>query len=92
MQPEIRKLQEIDSAEYEAFRRGLSELTVTERKIVQYYFAGKTVKEIQTLMGIKETTLRYHNRNIYGKLGVHSMKQLLQFAVCINDQNSRNRP
>ena len=79
----IGKLQkaQLDPSAYEAFRRGLTELTVTERKIVQYYFEGKTVKDIQTLMDIKETTLRYHNRNIYGKLGVHSMKQLLQFAL-----------
>ena len=77
---------ELSSTEYEAFRRGLTELTVTERKIVQYYFEGKTVKDIQALMDIKESTLRYHNRNIYGKLGVHSMKQLLQFAVYANRQ------
>ena len=79
----IDRLQQVepDSAEFEVFRLGLTELTVTERKIVQYYFEGKTVKEIQALMDIKETTLRYHNRNIYGKLGVHSMKQLLRFAV-----------
>lgn len=76
---------QLDTAEYESFRRGLTELTVTERKIVQYYFEGKTVKDIQALMDIKETTLRYHNRNIYGKLGVHSMKQLLQFAVYGNE-------
>ena len=78
-----------DSAEYALFRQGISELTVTERKIVQYYFEGKTVKEIQALMGIKETTLRYHNRNIYGKLGVHSMKQLLRFAVYADDRTAR---
>ena len=80
---------EIKSSEYDTFKRGLKELTITERKIVQYYFEGKTVKDIQNLMDIKESTLRYHNRNIYGKLGVHSMKQLLQFAVYANEQKNK---
>ena len=30
---------------------------------------------------IKENTLKYHNRNIYSKLGVSSRKQLLQIAA-----------
>ena len=82
-QLKISKIQQIDptSDDYLAFQMGLKELTVTERKIVQFYLEGKTVRDIQTLLNIKESTLRYHNRNIYSKLGVHSMKQLLQYAI-----------
>ena len=29
-------------------------------------------------MNIKETTLKYHNRNLYGKLGVSTRKELLE--------------
>ena len=29
-------------------------------------------------MDIKESTLKYHNRNLYGKLGVSSRKELLE--------------
>lgn len=29
-------------------------------------------------MDIKESTLKYHNRNLYGKLGVTSRKELLE--------------
>ena len=29
-------------------------------------------------MNIKESTLKYHNRNLYGKLGVSSRKELLE--------------
>ena len=87
-QLKVSKIQHINpqSDEYQAFQIGLTQLTVTERKIVQYYFEGKTVKDIQEILHIKETTLRYHNRNIYSKLGVHSLKQLLQFALYANDQ------
>ena len=46
-----------------------------------HYLAGKSVKEIVELVGIKESTVRFHNRNIYSKLGVNSLKQLLMFAA-----------
>ena len=29
-------------------------------------------------MDIKESTLKYHSRNLYGKLGVSSRKELLE--------------
>jgi DNA-binding CsgD family transcriptional regulator len=30
------------------------------------------------ILNIKENTLKFHNKNIYGKLGVSSRKQLLE--------------
>ena len=56
-------------------------LTPAERKIFAYYLSGKTVKEILAVASIKESTLRYHNKNIYSKLGVNSLKQLLRYAA-----------
>lgn len=32
-------------------------------------------------MSISENTLKYHNRNIYGKPGVASRKELLMYAT-----------
>ncbi|MBQ6795590.1 MAG: helix-turn-helix transcriptional regulator, partial [Clostridia bacterium] len=55
-------------------------LTPTENKIYNYYLEGKTTKEIMALLNIKENTLKYHNKNLYGKLGVSSRKELLYFA------------
>ena len=34
-------------------------------------------------LSINENTLKYHNRNIYSKLGVSSRRQLLEFAADI---------
>ena len=34
-------------------------------------------------LNIKENTLKYHNKNIYGKLGVSSRKQLVSIAAAI---------
>ena len=71
---------EIDPDNYKQFLLGVKTLTQTERTVFEYYLAGKKVKEIVELLGVKESTVRFHNRNIYSKLGVNSLKQLLLFA------------
>lgn len=83
--------QEVDPADYQQFLRGIDTLTPTERKIFSYYLSGKSVKDILAIAAIKESTLRYHNKNIYSKLGVNSLKQLLRYAALMQqDENSRN--
>ena len=62
----------------EAFMLGLRTLTPTEREIYEAYIARVTTKEIMANMNIKESTLKYHSRNIYGKLGVATRKELLE--------------
>lgn len=59
------------------FKEQLAHLTPTERMVLQHYVDGCTTKEVLALMNIKENTLKYHNRNIYSKLGVSSRKQLI---------------
>ncbi len=56
-------------------------LTPKEREIFDYYLAGKKAKEIMELAVINQNTLKYHNKNIYSKLGVTSRKQLLEYAA-----------
>ncbi len=67
-----------NSAQYETFLNGLKELTPTERTIYNYYIEGKNTSEIMIALNIKENTLKFHNKNIYGKLNVSSRKQLLE--------------
>ncbi len=62
----------------EVFLMGLNTLTPTEREIYEAYLARATTKEILASMEIKESTLKYHNRNLYGKLGVSTRKELLE--------------
>lgn len=71
---------EIDPADYQYFLAGLQTLTEAERNLFEYYLAGKSVKEILALTGIKESTLKYHNHNLLGKLGMSSRKQMLRYA------------
>ena len=40
-------------------------------------------------MNIKETTLKYHNRNLYSKLGVANRKELLELHKQLQAVNAR---
>jgi len=70
----------------EAYKKGLCELTRTERLVYDLYIEGKSTKEVLAVLGIKENTLKYHNRNIYGKLGISSRKQLREIAAMLNEE------
>lgn len=73
---------------YDFFLTGLKQLTPTEKAIFDLYMDGKTAAEIMEIMTIKQTTLKYHNRNIYSKLGVSSKKQLLGYAALYSREKS----
>lgn len=93
VQREIEKLcysrkNEIDPDDYENFVIGIKMLTKSERNIFEMYLAGKTAKEIIEITGIKESTLKFHNSNIYEKLGVSSRKQMLRYAALYTNDNS----
>jgi len=60
------------------FADGLQKLTQTEKLIFDAYVARATTKEIMVSLNIKENTLKFHNKNIYQKLGVSSRKELLE--------------
>lgn len=83
--------EDIDPEDYQYVADSLHTLTQTERQIFEYYFAGKTTKEIIALMGIKESTLKFHNTNIYEKLGVKNRKELLQYATLIQHEKETKR-
>lgn len=66
------------------FMDGLSRLTPTERAVYDLYLEGKNTRQVMDMLNIKENTLKYHNKNIYGKLGVSSRKQLMETARIID--------
>ena len=47
-------------------------------------YARRRKREIVEQLDIKDSTLRFHNKNIYEKLGVSSLKQLQQFVAILN--------
>lgn len=78
---------EIDPYQYQLFLTGFESLTPTEREIFDLYVDGKDTKEITRIKGIRESTLRYHNRNIYSKLGIRSLKQMLRYAAVMKEED-----
>ncbi len=75
------RMPEVDKDDFEMFLEALNTLTAKERSIFDLYLEGKKAKEILEIANINQNTLKYHNKNIYSKLGVTSRRQLLEFAA-----------
>ncbi len=75
------RLPKVNQEDFEMFLQCLHTLTTKEREIFDLYLDGKKAKEIMEIANINQNTLKYHNRNIYSKLGVSSRKQLMEYAV-----------
>ena len=67
----------------EFFTKGLLSLTPTEYSIYEYYVAGKRANEVMKLLGIQANTIKFHNKNLYRKLGVSSRKQMIEIDSLI---------
>lgn len=94
VQSEIEKLaysrkSEIDPDDYKHFVMGIKTLTKSERTIFDLYLEGKDAKEIASIVDIKDSTLKFHNSNIYQKLGVTSRKQMMKFAALYSTENGK---
>ena len=73
----------LDCEKIQVFEAGLPTLTATEQKVYTLLSQKKTTAEILDTLHIKENTLKYHNKNIYGKLGVTSRKELVAVAKAV---------
>jgi DNA-binding NarL/FixJ family response regulator len=56
-------------------------LTRRERQVVQLLAEGKSTKEVATLLGLSVKTAETHRSNIMSKLGLHSVSELVLYAV-----------
>jgi len=56
-------------------------LTAREREILHLLAEGKSNKEIATLLNLSLFTVETHRRNLQDKLGVHSLAELILYAV-----------
>lgn len=77
------ELTDDEQAQILLFTEGLTRLTPKEREIYESYIQGMTTAQIMEKLQIKENTLKFHNKNLYGKLGVSSRKQLMHLA-CVS--------
>jgi DNA-binding NarL/FixJ family response regulator len=62
-------------------KRPRPRLTPREREILQLLAEGRSNKEVAGLLGISVNTAEAHRANIMLKLGVHSLAELVHYAV-----------
>ena len=84
-----KRREEIDRDSYAHFIEKLKTLTPKEREVFNLYLDRKSAKEIVVLLDFSENTLKYHNKNIYGKLGVASRKELLMYVALMKQDAER---
>jgi two-component system response regulator NreC len=56
-------------------------LTPREREILQLIAEGKTNKEMAAILGLSPHTIETHRGNILEKLNLHSVPELIMYAV-----------
>jgi DNA-binding CsgD family transcriptional regulator len=56
-------------------------LTAREREIVQLLSEGRSSKEVASFLGISVKTAETHRANIMRKLEIHSVSELVRYAV-----------
>lgn len=59
----------------------IDNLTVRERECLKWAAAGKTNSEIGQILGISENTIRFHFKNTFRRLGVHTRAQAVAVAA-----------
>ena len=57
------------------------ELTRREREIVQLLAEGRSNKEVATLLDLSVKTVETHRSNLMRKLGLHSLSDLIHYAL-----------
>jgi DNA-binding NarL/FixJ family response regulator len=60
---------------------GAEVLTAREREVVQLLAEGKSTKEVAVTLGLSVKTVETHRSNLMRKLDVHSVSQLVLYAV-----------
>jgi len=60
---------------------GRNRLTPREREIVQLLAEGKSTKEVAVTLGLSVKTAETHRSNIMRKLQIHSVSDLVLYAV-----------
>ncbi len=56
-------------------------LTSREREVLQLVAEGRTTKEIAAILGLSAKTVEVHRANLMSKLNLHSVADLVRYAV-----------
>lgn len=83
------KVKGFDPDRYALFCEGVNKLTKTQREIFLLYLDGCSLKEVRERCNYTTDALKWHNKEIYGKLGVSSFKELMVYAPVIKTEMER---
>jgi FixJ family two-component response regulator len=62
------------------FQKRLATLTPREREVLEHVVTGELNKQIGSALGAKEKTIKVHRGRVMGKMGVHSLAELVRLA------------
>ena len=82
-----KRKKELSADNINHFMDNLITLTPREKDVFNLYLEGYSGKEIVEKLGFTNNTLKFHNKNIYAKLGVTSRKELMQYSVILKQRN-----
>jgi DNA-binding CsgD family transcriptional regulator len=77
------------SAAYEQFLRNLETLTASERAVFNLYMKDLSAQQIAGALFVSINTIKFHNRNIYAKLGISSLKELKIYVNMMKEMEAR---
>jgi LuxR family maltose regulon positive regulatory protein len=60
---------------------GDSELSPREREALRYLVQGRSNREIADAMALSVNTVKFHLKNVFGKLGVGSRKDAVSATI-----------
>jgi DNA-binding NarL/FixJ family response regulator len=69
------------SGDEEGGRSDAGPLTAREREVIQLIAEGKSSKEIATVLGLSEKTVETHRSNLMRKLDIHSVSEIVRYAI-----------
>ncbi|WP_442890830.1 helix-turn-helix domain-containing protein [Arsenophonus sp. PmNCSU2021_1] len=72
------------NSDLKLFRR----LTKRENEVLHWMSAGKTYWEISVILGIKESTVKFHMENVVRKLDVCNAKQAIIASIKLESSKS----
>lgn len=80
-----------DSKEIQNAQQLIQKLTPKEYEVLTYLITGKLNKQIAGKLNIVEHTVKIHKRNIYEKLGVRSVPEIIHIAYQAGMLSSENK-
>lgn len=77
------------AASYNEFLQRIKTLTASEHEIFDLYLRGFTAQQISDERRCSLRTVKFHNKNIYAKLGIASQKELMLLAKMMLEDHSK---